>query len=72
MGKLKIAELMSKMLKVQHMDMKCIETKEATEVKIEPCTKSYFNIDGEIYNNDHVTVKHLPGYLRLLGTILPN
>lgn len=53
------------------MSLKTISTKEATQVKIEPKTQSYFNIDGEIYENDHVTVEHLTGFLNLFGEVYP-
>jgi len=53
-GKAGTLEFLTKMQNAKHMKMWSIQTKEATSVKIEPMTHSYFNIDGEIYQNDHV------------------
>jgi diacylglycerol kinase family enzyme len=51
--------------------MNSLKIEEADEIKLEPRTHSYFNIDGEIWPNDQVTVTNLPGYLKLLGKVFP-
>lgn len=66
-GKVQAAKFLNKMMKSNHVDLDYVKIQEATEVKIEPCSQSFFNIDGEIFRNDHITLEHKPALLRLFG-----
>ena len=66
-GKISSIKFIAKMSKAKHLGMKNVNVREAKEVKIEPCSRSFFNIDGEIYRNDHLTVRHLKGIVTLFG-----
>jgi len=62
-------QFLSKFSNASHMRFNMFNELEVTEVKLTPVVKSYFNVDGEIYKNDEVYIKLLPGYLNLIGRI---
>ena len=62
---------MEKMWRVKHMGVKKVFQKEVNEVEFIPSTQnSYFNLDGEIFDAEHIKVKKRPGLFRFLGRIL--
>ena len=55
----------------KHVNMKWFDAKLCKEAIILPQSHSYFNIDGEIYNNDQAYVKLLPKFINIMGVINP-
>lgn len=68
-GKLGMLRFFLKLPNGQQVSLKDFQSHQTTEVVICPETKSYFNIDGEIYENDTAYVKVVPSYLNLIGYI---
>lgn len=67
-SKLGMLHFLSKISGGKHTKLKKFKAAYATEVVIEPSSHTYYNIDGEIYENDTAYVKLLPGFLNLMGT----
>jgi len=53
----------------KHIDMEKFYVCEASEVRLSPNSHSFFNIDGEIYPNDELYIKLLPGLINMLGSV---
>lgn len=70
-SKLGLLHFVSKLPNGKHINLKSFEAKHAMEAIICPTTRSYFNIDGEIYDDDEAHVKTLPGFLNLMGKTHP-
>lgn len=70
-SKFGILKLLSKIPNGKHIHLNQVRADYATEVIIQPVSNSYFNIDGEIFNNDEAFIKLLPGHMNFLGHPLP-
>jgi len=65
----KLLKFLSKFSNAKHLEFDKFNGMEVSEVQISPDTKSWFNIDGEIYENDQANVKLLPSFLTMIGGI---
>ncbi|CAI2364875.1 unnamed protein product [Moneuplotes crassus] len=68
-GKIKLIHFMKKFSKAKHLDFEKFNGIEVSEVQISPGTRSWFNIDGEIYENDEANIKLLPSFLTMIGNV---
>ena len=55
--------------KGNHLKLNSFMAKRASECIIKPETHSYFNIDGEIYDNDEAHIAIKPKFLTLIGKL---
>lgn len=68
-GKLALLHFLTKIAGGKHIGIKNFIAKRACEAIISPSSKSYFNVDGEIYDDDEAHVVTLPGFLNLMGRV---
>lgn len=54
----------------KHVDMDYFMAREATEIKLNPVSASFFNIDGEVFPNDELYIKLLPGFINLVRILI--
>lgn len=66
-SKLGMLFFLTKLAGGRHIKLKSFSAQKATEAIICPTTQSYFNIDGEIFEDDEAHVVSLPGFLNLMG-----
>ena len=69
-GKIRTAQLLAKMNNGgNHITLPNFQAAKATEVVIKPKSRSFFNVDGEIFPNDEVHIKMLPSFINMVSSL---